>query len=86
MFWHVLSREFHSTAYVVEVTVDGGQGALISNMDVYILTLDSSTTLGQGTGKDPHTGQGVTGGQWVKHSTQDRKVESSSPISSRNIF
>ncbi len=29
MFWHVLSREFHSTAYVVEVTVDDCQGASI---------------------------------------------------------
>ncbi len=29
MFWHVLSREFHSTAYVVEVTVDDCQAASI---------------------------------------------------------
>ncbi len=29
VLWHVLSREFHSTTYVVEVTVDGGQGASI---------------------------------------------------------
>ena len=29
----------------------------------------------------------VTGGQWVKHSTQERSmVESSSPISSRSVF
>ena len=45
MFWHVFTRKFHCTAYVEEVTADGCQGALVSNMAVYILTLELQTTI-----------------------------------------